>query len=151
MQNFVYNIPTKIYFGKDEELRVGKLIKEYHAKKVLIHFGSNRVKKNGLLPRIEKCLKQENIKYIELGGVTANPILSFVKKGITLAKKEKVDLDTYFWTAEPEQPVATASDIFNFASHASGKKKSYDQPAKKHTDHKDSESYKRKPKWNLKI
>ena len=37
MQNFVYNIPTKIYFGKGEELKIGKLIKEYKAHKVLIH------------------------------------------------------------------------------------------------------------------
>lgn len=91
MNNFVYNIPTKIYFGKDEELKIGKLIKEYNAHKVLIHFGSNRVKKIGLLTRVEKCLKKENIKYVELGGVTANPVLSFVRKGITLCQKEKVD------------------------------------------------------------
>ena len=91
MQNFVYNIPTKIYFGKGEELKIGKLIKEYNAHKVLIHFGSNRVKKTGLIARIEKCLKQENIKYIELGGVRPNPILSHVRKGISLCKKEKVD------------------------------------------------------------
>lgn len=91
MNNFVYNIPTKIYFGKGEELKIGKLIKEFHARTVLIHFGSNRVKKTGLVSRVEQCLKKENIKYIEFGGVTANPVLSFVRKGIALAKKEKVD------------------------------------------------------------
>lgn len=36
MNNFVYNIPTKIYFGKDEELKIGRLIKEYNAHRVLI-------------------------------------------------------------------------------------------------------------------
>jgi hypothetical protein len=51
-----------------------------------------------------------------------------------------VNLDEYFGTAEPEQPVATASDIFNFASHSSGqkKKKSFDKPEKKHFDKKDT-------------
>ena len=91
MQNFAYNIPTKIYFGKGEENNVGKYIKKYKVHKVLIHFASNRVKKNGLIGRIEKSLKKENIKYVELGGVTVNPVLSFVRKGIALAKKEKVD------------------------------------------------------------
>ncbi|MCQ2795313.1 MAG: iron-containing alcohol dehydrogenase [Bacilli bacterium] len=90
MDNFLYSIPTKVYFGRDEELKIGKLIKEYHAHKVLIHFGSNRIKKTGLLGRVEKALKQEKIKYIELGGVTANPMLSLVRKGITLCQKEKV-------------------------------------------------------------
>lgn len=64
-------------------------------------------------------------------------------------EKEKVDLDAYFFgTAEPEPPVATASDIFNFASHSSGqKKKSFDKPAKQHHDRKDN----KKPKWNIQI
>lgn len=91
MDNFVYSITTKVYFGKDEELKIGKLIKEYHVHKVLIHYGSNRIKKTGLLGRVEKALKQEKIKYVELGGVTANPLLSLVRKGITLCQKEKVD------------------------------------------------------------
>ncbi len=91
MQNFIFNIPTKIYFGKGEELKIGKLIKEYNSNKVLIHYGSERIRKTGLLSKIEKCLEKENIKYIELGGVTANPVLSLVNKGIKLAIKEKVD------------------------------------------------------------
>ena len=55
------------------------------------------------------------------------------KKESNKPEKAKVDLDEYFGTAEPEQPVATASDIFNFASHSSGqkKKKSFDKPEKK--------------------
>ena len=26
MNNFIYETPTKVYFGKDEELKVGKLV-----------------------------------------------------------------------------------------------------------------------------
>ena len=26
MNNFIYETPTKVYFGKDEELKVGKII-----------------------------------------------------------------------------------------------------------------------------
>ena len=29
MKNFIYNAPTKIFFGKDEENRVGEIIKSY--------------------------------------------------------------------------------------------------------------------------
>ena len=38
MNNFIYETPTKVYFGKDEELKVGKIIAEFHPKKVLVHF-----------------------------------------------------------------------------------------------------------------
>ena len=26
MNNFIYDTPTKVYFGKDEELKIGKII-----------------------------------------------------------------------------------------------------------------------------
>ena len=35
MQNFVYDTPTKVYFGKDEELNVGKILAEYAVEDVV--------------------------------------------------------------------------------------------------------------------
>ena len=32
MLNYIYNTPTKVYFGKDEELKIGSIIKEYGRK-----------------------------------------------------------------------------------------------------------------------
>ena len=40
---------------------------------------------------MENCLKEENISFVELGGVVANPELPLVKEGIELGKKEGVD------------------------------------------------------------
>lgn len=51
----------------------------------------NSAKKSGLIDKIEKLLTEENIPYVELGGVVPNPRLSLVYKGIELAKKENVD------------------------------------------------------------
>ena len=91
MDNFVYYTPTKIYFGKGEEERVGKIIKEYNPHKVLIVIGSGSVKKSGLLDKVEKCLKDEGVNYLEFGGVIPNPELSLVYEGIKLGLKEGVD------------------------------------------------------------
>ena len=91
MNNFVYETPTKVYFGKDEELKVGKIVAEFNPKKVLIHYGGQSAKKSGLLDRVKKCLDDENIAYVELGGVVANPELSLVREGIKLCKEEGVD------------------------------------------------------------
>ena len=91
MKNFIYETPTKVYFGKDEELKVGKIIAEFHPKKVLVHFGGNSARKSGLLDKVENCLKEENISFVELGGVVANPELPLVREGIELGKKEGVD------------------------------------------------------------
>lgn len=91
MNNFIYETPTKVYFGKDEELKVGKLVAEYKPKKVLIHYGGKSAKESGLLDRVKKCLDEEHIVYVELGGVVANPQLSLVRKGIKLCLDEGVD------------------------------------------------------------
>lgn len=91
MDNFIFHTPTKVFFGKDEELKVGKLIKEYNAKKVLIHYGGGSAEKSGLLGKVRKCLDEEGISYVELGGVRPNPELSLVRKGIELCQKEGVD------------------------------------------------------------
>ena len=91
MKNFIYETPTKVYFGKDEELKVGKIIAEFHPKKVLVHFGGNSARKSGLLDKVENCLREENISFVELGGVVANPELPLVREGIELGKKEGVD------------------------------------------------------------
>ena len=91
MDNFVYYTPTKIYFGKGEENKVGKIIKEYNPHKILLVFGSGSVKKSGLLQKVEKLLDEEDIPYVELGGVIPNPELPLVYEGIELGKKEGVD------------------------------------------------------------
>lgn len=59
MENFVYETPTKVYFGKEEELNVGKIIAGYAPKKVLVHFGGQSARKSGLLDRVEKRWKQK--------------------------------------------------------------------------------------------
>ena len=91
MYNFVYETPTKVYFGKDEELKVGKILKEFAPKKVLLHYGGQSAKKSGLLDRVKQALDDEKISYVELGGVVANPELSLVRKGIELCLAEGVD------------------------------------------------------------
>ena len=91
MYNFKYFTPTKVIFGKDTEEQVGKLVKEQHCKKVLIHYGGGSVVRSGLLDRVKKALDAEEISYVELGGAVPNPRLSLVYEGIELAKKEGVD------------------------------------------------------------
>ena len=91
MYNFIYHTPTRVYFGKDEEKKIGLILKEYNPKKVLIHYGQLSVIKSGLLERVKKYLEEENIPFVLLGGVKPNPTLEMVRKGIEIGKKENVD------------------------------------------------------------
>lgn len=91
MLNFEYYAPTRVFFGDNEEEKLGKIIKSYGFKKVLIHYGKASVVKSGLLDRVISLLKAENIDFITLGGVEANPKLKLVLEGIKLVKESNVD------------------------------------------------------------
>lgn len=114
MNNFIYNTPTKVYFGKGEEMKVGKIIKEYGAKKVLIHYGGKSARASGLLDRVKGCLEAENIEYVELGGVVANPELKLVREGIELVQKEGVD---FILAVGGGSVLDSAKDIANGAAN----------------------------------
>ncbi len=91
MRDFTSYNPTRVEFGKDKEKQIGSYITEYGVKKVLIAYGSDRIKKDGLFDSVVSSLQAQGIEYVELGGIQSNPVLSKVNEGIELAKKEKVD------------------------------------------------------------
>ena len=91
MLNFDMHIPTRIIFGKDTQKEIGRLIRPY-TKKALLHYGGNSIKKSGLYDQVVASLKENNIDFVELGGVVPNPRLSLAEEGAKLCIKEGVDL-----------------------------------------------------------
>ncbi len=91
MFDFEYFAPTKVVFGKGVEEKAGDLLKEYGAKKALIHYGGKSAVKSGLIDRVKNSLKSSGVDFVELGGVVPNPRISLVYEGIELCKKENVD------------------------------------------------------------
>lgn len=91
MNNFTFCTPTKVVFGRDIEGQIGPALQTYGAKKVLLHFGGGSVRASGLLKKVTDSLDAAGIAYVELGGVSPNPKLSFVHEGIELCRKEGVD------------------------------------------------------------
>ncbi|MFW6181715.1 MAG: iron-containing alcohol dehydrogenase, partial [Spirochaetota bacterium] len=77
MDNFVFHNSTRIIFGKGTEDQVGEETGKL-ARRVLLHYGSERIKKNGLFDRVVKSLDRAGVSFVELGGVQPNPRLSLV-------------------------------------------------------------------------
>jgi len=90
MQNFQICTPTNLHFGKGAQHLIGGLVKPL-ARKVLLHYGGNSVKKIGLYDDTVKSLKEAGVDFVELGGVVPNPRLQLVYEGIRLCKSEGVD------------------------------------------------------------
>lgn len=91
MNNFDFQIKTKIIFGKDRQKEVGKILKEYGAKKVLIFIGQGSVKKSGLLDEVLDCLKNEQIEFKVLEGIRPNPTIVLTREFVKIAKEYKPD------------------------------------------------------------
>ncbi|NRT88958.1 iron-containing alcohol dehydrogenase [Clostridium beijerinckii] len=91
MINFNYSIPTKIFFGKGQISVLGSQIKKYGSK-ILLVYGHNSVKKNGLYDKIVSILKYNDIYYCELPNIDPNPRITSVKKGVDLCKKNSIEL-----------------------------------------------------------
>ena len=92
MENFVYQAPTKVVFGKDTIEKLSDEVKALGSKKVMVVYGSSRIEQNGLLSIVMKKLKKADADFICFPGVKANPTLSHAKEGVIIAKKYKPDL-----------------------------------------------------------
>jgi Uncharacterized oxidoreductases, Fe-dependent alcohol dehydrogenase family len=91
MNDFVFQCPTKIIFGKGTENQVGNEVKPYGSK-VLLHYGGGSIKKTGLYDKVMKALSEEGIEVFELSGVKPNPRLSMVYEGIKMCRENSIDL-----------------------------------------------------------
>lgn len=91
MKNFVYSIPTKVFFGKGQIEKIGPEILKY-GKKVLLVYGKGSIKSNGIYDKAVEILKAHGIEYFELGGVDPNPRTETVYKGAEICKENGIDL-----------------------------------------------------------
>lgn len=92
MLDFTYYTPTKVHFGKGKHKEVGKIIKEYGFKTIMMQYGQSSIKKSGLYDEVMASLSESGIKVIEMGGVEPNPKLSFVREAIKVARENDVEL-----------------------------------------------------------
>lgn len=91
MENFTFFNPTRIEFGADKELLIGQHLARHGVRKVLLCYGSERIKRDGLFAVVTQRLAEQGIAFVELGGIVSNPLLSTVREGIALARAQQVD------------------------------------------------------------
>lgn len=91
MKAFTYHNPSRIEFGQGKEKNIGTYIAEYGVSKVLIVYGSERIRQNGLFDTVAQSLTENGISYETLGGVQSNPLLSKVYEGIAIAKAKGLE------------------------------------------------------------
>ncbi|MBQ6833493.1 MAG: iron-containing alcohol dehydrogenase [Lachnospiraceae bacterium] len=90
MYNFDYHIPTKIFFGKDQIVKLPAEIKAI-ATKILLVYGGGSIKRNGIYDTLLPLLKEAGIEVYELSGVEPNPRVTTVAKGAQMCKEYGIE------------------------------------------------------------
>ena len=91
MNNFIYDIPTRVYFGEDQLGHLGEELSKY-GKRVLLTYGGGSIKKIGLYDKVVAEIKKAGLELFELSGIEPNPRVSSVNTGADICKKENIDV-----------------------------------------------------------
>jgi NADP-dependent alcohol dehydrogenase len=87
MQNFEFQNPVKILFGKGQ---IAKLSKEIPSDaKVLMIYGGGSIKANGVYDQVMEALAGHAV--LEFGGIEPNPTYETLMPAVELARREEVD------------------------------------------------------------
>ena len=92
MRNFWLNMPTEIFFGRNQIEVLGKKLKQENVKSVLLAYGHGSIKRSGLYDKIVSILNENSVRITELSGIDPNPRITSVAKGAGLCRENKVDL-----------------------------------------------------------
>lgn len=91
MDAFTFYNPTTLDFGAGKERLIGRHLAGQGIRKVLLCYGSDRIKSDGLFGTVTESLAAQGIDWVELGGIVSNPVISTVRKGIEMAGAHRVD------------------------------------------------------------
>ena len=87
MNNFIFQNPTKLVFGKGEIARLPKLIEK--GRKILMTYGGGSIKRNGVYDQVMTALKGYDIT--EFGGIEANPDYNTLMKAVKICREKGID------------------------------------------------------------
>jgi hypothetical protein len=91
MNNFLYDIPVKVYFGENQLCHLGEELSKF-GKRVLLTYGGGSIKRIGLYDKVIAECKKAGLELFELSGIEPNPRIQSVREGAEICKREKIDV-----------------------------------------------------------
>ena len=92
VKDFVYQMPVKVYFGKNSVKRYLKDELKHYGKNIMLAYGQESIKRNGIYDEVIEVLGECEKNIIDFPGISANPTYEKVLDGIKLYKENNVDL-----------------------------------------------------------
>lgn len=87
MENFVFQNPTKLVFGKGMIAKLANLVPANA--KVMLTYGGGSIKKNGIYDQVKVALKNHTV--VEFGGIEPNPEYNTLLRCVVECKSQGVD------------------------------------------------------------
>lgn len=91
MNSFVYDLPVKVYFGKDQLGHLGEELAKC-GKRVLLAYGGGSIKQTGLHDKVMGEIRKAGLEVFELPGIEPNPRIGSVRRGADICKENRVDV-----------------------------------------------------------
>ncbi len=91
MENFIFENPTRLVFGRNTIGTVGTEIGAKGCRNLLLVAGGGSIRSNGVYERAIASLTSAGIQWSELWGVQPNPTLDKALEGVAEARKRKAD------------------------------------------------------------
>lgn len=91
MNSFIYDIPVKVYFGRDQLSHLGAELRKF-GRRVLLTYGGGSIKRNGLYDRVVSELRNADMEVYELSGIEPNPRIESVRQGVAMCKEHNIDV-----------------------------------------------------------
>ena len=91
MNSFIYDIPVKVYFGRDQLSHLGTELRKF-GRRVLLTYGGGSIKRNGLYDRVVSELRNADMEVYELSGIEPNPRIESVRQGVAMCKEHNIDV-----------------------------------------------------------
>lgn len=91
MENFVWDIPTKLHFGRDVHEKIRNVLPEFGSRALLIRGGDSLVR-NGVYEKILQEIEAAGMEYAEYSGIKPNPRIEDVRKATELSRSFSPDI-----------------------------------------------------------
>lgn len=91
MNNFVYDIPVKVYFGENQLQHLGEELSKFGTR-VLLTYGGGSIKKIGLYDKVIAEIERAGLEVFELSGIEPNPRIDSVRRGAQICKDHNIDV-----------------------------------------------------------
>ncbi|HBG70101.1 MAG: hypothetical protein A2W93_10205 [Bacteroidetes bacterium GWF2_43_63] len=91
MENFIWNIPTQMHFGKDVCLKMRTILPAFGSKVLLIRGGESTVK-NGVRQKMINEIESAGLQWKEFSGVKPNPEIEEAREAVKIGREFAPDV-----------------------------------------------------------